>query len=309
MFLPSLSKAQIDIQEDDIGFDIIPNNPQPYQNVTIKLTSYATDLNLAMIRWQSGSKVVLAGYGKTSYSFRTDAANTITAFSVEITPSGSTAKIIKNIGINPSEVEILWEAVDGYTPPFYRGKSFVSKEGTIKAVAIPIAGPSSVKNISYSWKADNNSIESASGYNKDSYVFKNNVLNLNENISVTATSVDGQYAATGKVEIPIISPKIIFYKKSPTEGVLYNNALTDETDLIEDEITIVAEPYFLAIKGNEKFFNYSWKINNEDIKTPQQKTELTIHPESRGGYATIDFGLNNLSSLFQEVSARLKINL
>jgi len=74
-------------------------------------------------------------------------------------------------------------------------------------------------------------------------------------------------------------------------------------------MTIVAEPYFLSLKGHENNFIYSWQINGERIATPSKKTELTIRPTSRGGYATIDVVIENLNELFQKVSNQLKLNL
>lgn len=298
-------------QESDVTVALIPENPQPYDDVTINLTSYATDLNKAMIQWQSGANIVLSGYGKTSYSFKASGPNTITIIDVVIGIPGSIDNITKRIAITPSEVELIWEGVDSYTPPFYRGKSFPSAEGMIKVVAIP--NTSVIKkgkgNITYTWKAGDNTVQGVSGYNKDSYVFQNSELNDVEKVSVTAESIDGQYNAKNTIEVPVTEPKILFYKKSPTEGILYNEALTDNVFVKDDELTVVAEPYYLALKGNENIFNYNWKINGEEISTPSKKTELTIRPASRGGYATIGVTLENLTTLYQKVVGQLKISL
>jgi hypothetical protein len=313
IFMPVVLRAESEIvlQESDIEIQTIPENPEPYQDVTIKLVSYATDLNKAMIEWRSGSSTVLSGYGKTSYSFKAFGPNTTVVFDVSITPPDSLNSVSKKISISPSEVEVLWEAVDGYTPVFYKGKSFISREGKIKVVAIP--NTNVVKqgkgNITYTWQSNDKTVQSASGYNKDSYVFKNDLLNKTEAVTVTASSVDGKYNATKTIEVPIVSPKIIFYQKSPTEGVLYNHALVDDDLMTEDEMTIVAEPYFLAYLGNEYSFNYQWKINGEEVATPSKKTEITIRPSSRGGYATISLYMENLKTLYQEVSGNLKLNL
>lgn len=313
IFIPmSLSaESEIILQESDIDITTIPENPEPYQNVTIKLVSYATDLNKAIIEWRSGSSVVLSGYGKTSYSFKTFGPNTTTVFSVTITAPGSLNSITKRIAISPSEIEVFWEAVNGYTPPFYKGKSFISRESTIKVVAIPTT--STIKNgigkITYKWESAYKTIASASGYNKNSYIFKNDPLNKTEKVTVTASSVDGKYNAVKTINIPIISPKIIFYKKSPTEGILYNQALLNNVLIEEDETTIVAEPYFLALRGNESLFTYDWKINGKKVNTPNNKREITIRPSSRGGYATISLTMKNLRVLFQEVSGQLKLSL
>ena len=308
----SRASLEIGLQDSDINVSTSPENPQPYQDVTINISSYSTDLNKAMIEWKSGKNTVLSGYGKTSYSFKALSPNTSTTFNVSITTVDGD-QVTKQVIISPSEIDILWEGVDSYTPPFYRGKSFISSSGIIRAVAIPNTDTivSGKGNITYTWKNNDVTVEEASGYNKNSYVFPNSKLNTNENVTVTASSINSQYNATNTITIPIVSPNIIFYEKSPTEGILYNQALTDNSsmDANENEMTIVAEPYFSAWRGKEDKFSYKWQINGEDIDTPSNKTELTIQPTSRGGYATISFIMENLNSLFQKASGQFKLNM
>ncbi len=303
--------SDIVIQASDIDIETIPLNPEPYQDVTINLTSYATDLNKAMIKWQSGTKTIMSGYGKTSYTFKTFGPNTTSVFNVLITPENSFTNITKSVLISPSEVGLLWESVDGYAPPFYKGKTFVSREGWIKVVALP--NTNTIKqgrgNITYTWSSNDKTIQNASGYGRDSYVFQNSLLNKSENITVVASSVEGKYNATKSIFIPTVSPKIIFYEKSPINGILYGKALKAKQNMPEDEMTIVAEPYFLAINSDPNNFTYQWKINGKKIETPSKKTELTVRPSSRGGYATIGLTIQNLKTLFQEVTGSLKLNL
>ena len=180
----------------------------------------------------------------------------------------------------------------------------------MKVVAIPNTTKGDKGNITYTWKRDDNTVLGASGYNKNSYIFKNSEYSKTENIQVTASSVNNTYNATKSIEIPTIDPKIVFYKKSPTEGVLYNQALNNDYYMSEDEITIVAVPYFFSLNGyNSNELSYSWKINGENIKTPSKNTEITIRPSSRGGVATINLSLENLSLLFQKISNSLKLNI
>lgn len=308
----SIAETLAPTTSEDITVEMSPRNPEPYQDVTIKITSYSTDLDKAIIQWKNGSKVLLSGYGKTSYSFTTSGPNTNNSINIVIQPSDSIDVINKTVTINPSDIEILWESVDGYTPPFYKGKSLVAPESTIRAVAIPNTNTikSGGGNITYNWKNADNLVSKASGYNKNSYVFKNNQINKVENITVSASSVSNTYSATKTINIPVTSPKIIFYKKSPTEGVLYNQALVDNTTMKEDEMTVVATPYFMSITpDNGGDLNYSWKINGNSIDTPSKKTELTVRPSSRGGTATIGFTLENLRTFFQKASDQLKLTL
>ncbi|MDE2030676.1 MAG: hypothetical protein KGI58_00215 [Patescibacteria group bacterium] len=310
--IPSYSKAidGIGLQESDITASTQPENPEPYQDVTISLVSYATDLNKATIEWRSGSKVLLSGIGRTNFSIKAPGPNVTAVYTATITPVGDTNSITKQIIISPSDIEVLWESVDGYTPPFYKGKSFASPESLIKVVAIPdTSAVKSSSNLVYTWKNNGKTIQSASGYGKDSYIFANNELNRSEEITVSASTVDGSYNATKTINIPIIDPKIVFYKRSPTDGVLYNSALVNDVFMSGDEFTIVATPYFLATLGNEDKFTYSWQINGNSISTPSKKTELTVRPSSRGGYATIGVTMENLNTFFQKVTGQLKINL
>lgn len=305
------AENEILVQESDISVITIPEDPKPYDDVTIKLESYSTDLNKAMIEWRNDKNVLLKGYGKTSYSMTSGGPDSVYGLIITIVPSESSTSITKKISINPSEVSLVWESVDGYVPPFYKGKSFVTPESLIKVIAIP--NTNKIKkgkgNISYTWKQNDSTISEASGYGKDSFVFKNSELNTSEIISVKAESVDGKYSATNTIEIPITKPKMIFYKKSPTEGILYNRSLKNNEVLTEDEVTIVAAPYFLALNTNENDFTYKWKINGQSIDTPSRKTELTIRPSSRGGYATIETVFENLNTFYQTISGSLKLSL
>ncbi|ETB64085.1 TPA: hypothetical protein DIC38_00800 [Candidatus Nomurabacteria bacterium] len=308
----SNAEQEIMVLESDINVETIPENPEPYQDITIILKSYATDLNKAKIEWLMGSSVVLSGIGKTKYSFTAPGPNETTTFSVSITPQNSISNILKKISINPSEIELIWEAVDSYTPPFYKGKSFASREGKIKVVAIPNTNTikSGKGSVSYTWKygEGENTDQNASGYGKDYFIIKNKALNTKEYVKIIASSVDGKYNATKKIEIPLVNSKILFYKKSPTEGVLYSEAIKDDSYLEEDEITLVAEPYFFSIE-NPKSIVYNWKVNNKSIDTPSKKTEVTLRPASRGGYATIGLTMEDMSALFQKVTSSIKINL
>ncbi|HAE36442.1 MAG: hypothetical protein UR85_C0002G0064 [Candidatus Nomurabacteria bacterium GW2011_GWF2_35_66] len=311
--IPSFLSAemQIEIQEGEIEVTTSPNNPQPYQNVTIKISSYATDLNKATITWQENSKTLLSGIGKTSYAFTAYGPNTSTTFDITIKPANSMSTVTKRVTIAPSEIEIMWEALNGYTPPFYKGKSLPVSGGMVKAVAIPNTNTIKSGNgsITYTWKNNDNTVLEASGYNKNSYVFKNDVFDSKNEIKVTASSVSGNYNAETSIQIPTYNPKIIFYRKSPAEGVFYNIALDKEARMAEEEMTLVAAPYFLPLNGNEGNFTYDWQINGKMIDTPRKKTELTVRPNSRGGYANISLVIENINELFQKVTNNLKLTL
>jgi len=309
----SFAESQIEVQDEEISVETSPNNPEPYKEVTVTISSYATDLSKAIINWQGSKGTVLSGIGKTSYTFTVGGPDTTSYLTVEITPVGSMNTITKDIVITPSEIEVMWESVNGYVPPFYRGKSLPVSGGFIKAVAIP--NTSTIKSgsgsLTYTWKNSGETVTDASGYNKNYYKFKNSMFDKVNEVTVVASSISGNYAAEKTIEIPIYEPKIIFYKKSPIEGIFYNIALNKEAVIseTENEMTVVAEPYFFSLNDKIKDLSYNWKINGSMITTPSKKSELTIRPEARGGYATIEVTIENLNEIFQKVSKELKLNI
>lgn len=297
---------------DDVLVSITPKNPRPFSGVAITLTSYSIDLDKATIEWRSGGKTVLSGTGKTKYSFTSGGPNTYTNFDITIIEEGASSPVIKNVSIGASDIDLLWEAVDSYTPPFYKGKALPSKGSRLKVVAFPnTSGLSQTnsKNIVYTWKSQYNVVKSASGAGKNKFTFTNSDIRNSEKISVSASGPGGVYTAEGTLNINIVNPQIIFYKKSPLEGVLYQNRLEDGGYVSEDEVTFVAEPYFLSFNNEQGGFLYNWKINGVSIDTPSNPRELTVRPSARGGYATIEFSLEDTKKLFQKVVNSLRIEL
>lgn len=306
----SFANTQIQVQANEISTSLSPKNPGPYEDVTITLSSYATDLTKADMEWKINGQTISYGIGKTNYTLKTGEVDTVIVVDVIINPAESTTSISKKIAIYPSEIEIMWESIDGYTPPFYKGKSLPSKGSSLKIVAIPNTKTitSGIGNISYSWKKADSAVTEASGYNKNYYIAKNSLFESDNKITVSASSVSGNYKAEKTIYLPSYDPQIIFYKKSGADGILYNKALKNEEALLENEMTIVAEPYFMTTKGGDDF-NYAWKINGNIVETPSKKNEMTVRPTSRGGYATISLLIKNLDELLQEATRKIKINL
>jgi hypothetical protein len=301
--------AEIKVDAGDINIEMIPNNPEPYSDVTIKLKSYALDLDRANIEWKISNKIVLSGVGRTLYTFTTSSPNTTTIINLNITPDTGIV-INKQIIIRPSEIEMLWQAVDSYTPAFYKGKALPIQESKIKIVAFPNTinvAKANKKNMVYTWQRGDNAVPNSSGYGKDSFTFTNSVLAFTEHIGLSVSSTDNTYNATGTLDVGIVKPKILFYKKSPINGALYDEAMLDSTTMTEDEMTIIAEPYYLNKDSSD--LQYDWKINNNSINTPSKKTELTIRPSSRGGYALVSLSVDSITKLFQSITNSIKINL
>lgn len=310
-FVPFIlfAESEITVQQEEISVEIIPENPEPYEDVTIRLTSYATDIDKAIITWQSNTGTVQSGIGLKSYSFKAPGPNEIIYFDVSINPANETSSIKKRITISPSDMELMWESVDGYVPPFYKGKNLPSRGSAIKVVAIPSTNAitSGIGDFDYTWKNGDQTLENSSGYNKNAYVFKNSLFNKTESVEVQVSSVKGNYNAQKSIEIPTYNPFLVFYKKSPTDGILFNNAIVDNYKMTEDIATFVSSPYYLTLNNRNYVFNYNWSANDDSLPSPSKRGEITIALDSDDGYADIELAISSLSELFQEVTKSFRI--
>ncbi len=301
----AFSANQIPFMESEIIVETSPSNPIPNQEITVYISSYSIDLNKSTITWQGEAGVVSSGIGKTSYTFKAPPVNTSASFSISITsPTGES--VTKKISIRPADIDIFWESENGYTPPFYKGKSLPITNSSIKLVAIPNVNSS--RGFSFVWKKDDKVLNDKSGYDKSYYKFINSSFDLSNQITVVASAVQGDYVAQKSIDVSVYEPEIVFYKKDPAFGVDYNNAIVNNYKVQDDETTIVAEPYHFLMKENQNKFIYDWSINNKSIETPSKKNELSIKPTSRSGYAIIGLNIYHINNMFQDVYKSIKIN-
>lgn len=297
----------------DVIAEITPEIPGPNEQVTIKLTSYAIDLNSSLITWKVSGKTVLSRNGATSYTLNSGASGSKTAVEAVIVFRGST--LVKTISIEPSTIDLIWEAVDSYTPPFYKGKALPSSEAVIKVVGIPDMKLGSTKlsknDLTFSWERNFNALPNFSGYAKDSFIFKSSYLNTTETISLKATAISGGLSAQKISTIRTYSPFIGFYEYNPLSGVNYRKNLGEYFSLGKDETTIIAEPYFFSPKNAlSTDLDYQWKINGTRIDNQDPKNTLVVRkPAGASGNAFINLSIESKPRLFQSAEKTLNVNL
>ncbi|MFI5206255.1 MAG: hypothetical protein ACHQVK_04930, partial [Candidatus Paceibacterales bacterium] len=104
-----------------ISVDIAPLNPSPGEDTTITLGSYTNNLDNILISWFVNGKKVSSVIGEKAFSVKAPSATTTTTVkAVMAFPDGA---VEKNINIKSSVTILLYEAMDSYVPPFYRGKA------------------------------------------------------------------------------------------------------------------------------------------------------------------------------------------
>jgi len=306
------SFAHAQVRDTDIVLSISPQYPSQNQNVNATLNSHTTNLDKANIFWSVNNQETSGGIGKKSFSFKTGDTGSFSVLSVTIdTIDGQS--ISKTMTITPAELDMLWEAYDSYTPPFYKGKALVTSQGTLKIVAVPSImnqnGKVNTNNLSYIWKKDSKTQSDSSGWGKNYFIFQNSYLDKGNIIEVRASDISGGASASGKITLNTTNPKILFYKNDPSLGVKWETALSNGFTINSNGETITVEPYFFSPKNiNSADLVFDWSLNGEKIQTPDPKNILSIKPEAgQSGSATIKVVVNNIKTLFQSLEKQINV--
>jgi len=307
--------AQYDNNSGDFNLNLSPENPGPGQSATASVTSFLVNLDSLKISWYVDGKLVLSGIGEKKLKFTT--APVGVTKTVEVTVELASGPETKTFVLRAGDVDVLWQVTDSFAPPFYRGKTLLTSEAKIKAVAMPNVRTTSgtaVKpgNMIYRWTKNSNFDQPNSGYGKNSYTFSSAYLNDVETITVEATDAAGNGGTAKQTAVMVPSnPKILFYEESPLLGIRYNHALESPFVLASNEMTIVAEPYYLVPKNPiSPRLVYSWTINEKPIGSPKEKNVLVVRKgANQTGTAKVQLSIDNFLSLMQNVKATLLINL
>ena len=294
-----------------ILINVTPENPAPFEDISITLNSYIENLDNVLISWLVNGKNVLSGIGKKTLSLKAPALGLETTVLARIAlPAG---QVETKITIRPNLMILLWQANDSYVPPFYKGKAMPSPDSEIKIVAMPeIKSGSGLINpskMTYNWKKDYTNDQGSSGYGKNSFIYTSDYLENSNYIEVIASTLDQKYSTQSNIIIGTTQPKILFYKNNINLGTLWGNALTDSHKIQGNEI-ILAAPYFFSPKDerNPRLI-WNWFINDNQVAIQGFKKNLMPLQVENGvsGTSKIRLEVENKDKIFETASREINI--
>ncbi len=291
---------------NDIFAEVVPEIPGPNEYVEMKLKSYSFNLNNYYITWFLNGEKKLAGYGKKEFNFTTG-------------PMGSVSKVIANIEVGdknfkkefyfaPAVVDFLWEVVDAYTPPFYRGKTIPLKQSKIKVTAIPETyeiAPTEANKLVYYWDRNYKKQVKDSGFGKNSITFDADPLLREERIKVVANDRKERSFAENILHIPTekSEPDILFYRINKKGRVMTNKALNNFPNINGDTVKLSFHPLNMSTTAaNFVDIFLKWNINGE-TKPPQdfgKQDELYITTNGKSGEIETGITIEGIKKLLQK---------
>lgn len=292
---------------EDLILDISPNDPSPGEEVTVKITTGATDLNKAQITWRLNNKIILDQIGATQLTFTLGQLNESQALTITVAKYGG-GEITATHFFTPTEVDLLYEA-ETYTPPFYRGRAWSTHQSTVRVVALPrILDDSNrlipAEDCSFTWRENGKVIQDQSGYGKNVFTYTNGLLEDTVEIRVEVVPRDYNAYAQGSVVIKPRNPIVVVYEKNPIYGTVFEQAISGAFSLDRDEITLKIIPFFFSTGS----LTSTWGMNGKIVENLQRPDEVVFRIEGETeGVSNISVSVSNENQILQSANAGFQL--
>lgn len=299
--------------DEQISIEQIPKIPKPGDVVSIRITSYLTDLNKAKITWTQDGAIILSQTGAITNQIQAPESGKSTKLVITIQKEkGGT--ITKTIVLSPADVDLIYEA-NTYAHPFFKGKKLFTSESFINFIAIPnFMGLDGKKipesNLIYTWKVNGSVQQSVSGYGKNTFSTKGQLIERPLLIEVEVSAINSSLIASQSLTIKSTQPELLLYENNPLLGVIYEKAIIGSFFLQRKQVDFEGIPYFFAANTkNDTGLSYKWKINGTSItsKSPQENYLLLQNNNNEEGRAIINTTINHTQNILQTAQTSLEL--
>lgn len=286
-----------------------PAYPTPNSTVRLSVASPLLDLSQSYIAWRINGEPLTEGEGATAISVQVAGPGETTEISASVILGEDTA--LATLDITPASVDILWEA-DGYTPPFYKGRTLPGVGAPLTFVAYPTFLKNSAriaeKDLVYTWRRGETVLGSQSGKGRTALSIQDPLMGA-EVISVEVRSSDGAMVAQSSVQLPEPSTITRLYHDHPLFGLMLHNAIAANAFTGETEATFQAIPFFAPTQNiHDGSLIFDWHVNQRSVPPDASKpSEITINAQGSDGIALITLDINHSNNFFFGTNAAWQI--
>jgi len=298
--------------DEQLYVNISNKFPRPLETVKIDIEAYGIDLNKATITWSVNGTVVNTGIGQKTFEVQTGKLGVTKKIGISIKPERG-LPINKSVTLSPQELDLIWEART-YTPPFYRGKAMYTPQENVVIVALPnfiSTGNTKLSSdkLIYNWSNEGDVAQEQSGYGKNTYKMKGDILMKTNGVSVEVTGF-GKEKAKESVDLRVTFPEVVFYENNPLYGVLWNKSLKGSFSFTDEEKVVEAFPFYFGVfRKSDPKLSYTWRINNKDILVPKNQSMMTFrNTDKDSGSSLIGTTINNSSNFLSEADGGVNLN-
>jgi hypothetical protein len=187
--------------------------------------------------------------------------------------------------ITPVRIDLITEAMT-YVPSFYRGRALAVEELPVRFIALPhtqrVLSPSEY---TYQWELNNSVL--FGGPIKGKYAIDMPMPRYDDHIlKVTVFDPQGHIVGTVAQNLSSAHPELHFYEQNILTGVQFR-ALSDTHILIGDEVTLTAQPFFIAERLDQNLVAFTWNIDGKEVSPGDVPHEITLRKTGASGSANI----------------------
>lgn len=296
-----------------------PANIKPGDRVTIRIQDYGKPVDFSLINWYVDGVLFSSGVGIKSIAFNVGESGTVSTVYAEVATSLGSIERTAPVVLGSSYIDILWEAIDAKTHPFYKGKALPSWDTIIKAYAVPQAynttgqqTPSSA--FVYTWKKNQRATDLSpqSGYGKDSVYVLADFARKQHAVGVDISHAGSGLTSFNSVSVKLHDPETLLYEKHPLQGVIFERVLPQQVSQPRSSgsLRVVAYPFGMDARNRGDVI-FNWKLNGRALNnTNAMRTgEIPLASSERSGISTILVEAKNEAKPLQSTKGSLRINV
>jgi hypothetical protein len=144
-----------------------------------------------------------------------------------------------------------------------------------------------------------------SGYDKQSLTITGDLIARPFTIDVQVSSADGSVNGENEIGVVATAPSVTFYQDDPLYGVLYNEAVGANVNLLHNQLKVLSAPYgFDTSTATAGSLSYSWTVNDTSHDELASSTSIILAtPSGISGTSDIGLTIQNSNQILQTATA------
>lgn len=272
------------------GVTLTPNKVSfsAHEGVVFTATSDIIDLATADIAWFVDTEEVAREAGMSAYRITLGDVGEVTTVAVAVYDGAEVVVAEDSLTVSPTSVALHWES-DGYTHPFYRGRSLATPGTTVTVEARAfIVGedgePYPPESLYYTWKRNNRVEQHLSGLGASTISLTDLPPHNDTIVEVSVGHPESGARAENQTRIPSTGVRLLLYPVNPVLGIDFSHAAQSLFYPNELEKTFALIPQFAPIRT---FFDPSlkveWFVNGETVPSHSDNpARVTLIADSLG---------------------------
>lgn len=288
-----------------------PLFPSPGESIDISIVSRVINTNDKQITWEQDGRVIASGIGENDTTITVGDSGETTTVTFKMVMDGEVFELSKDIEV--VDVQLVWESISSYTPPFYKGKALHPGWGPVQVTALPDVHREdgsryNESQLLYTWKYNGLVHGSDSGRGKQSFTV-NAVPRRGNTVTVEIKTPEGNRVASESMTFPISQPEVLIYENDPLLGTKFQQEISGDLNLDDEQIRLTAMPFFfLSDSDTASQLEYNWTMNGRAVSPSERDNILTLRrQENARGEARVNVEIDDVSRIFPKQNNRVII--